>query len=152
MALHLNLFHEIERQKALNRRDPLKLSMYGLGVIAAGMAGYYVLQFAGAKSTANELARVEAEYKKLTPQAEAAVKLETELSATIKTSENLTKRIEGRFYWAEVLQTLSETVPPSVQITKLNGEVANDAVRHGTITIEGLSAGSEPRKVAEDLR
>ena len=152
MALHLNLFHEIEKQKALNRRDPLKLSMYGLGFIAACMAGYYVLKVAEFKSAANDLAKVQEEYRTLTPKAEAAQKREAELSVAIKTSESLVKRIENRFYWAGVLESLCETVPPHVQITKMNGEVTNDSVRHGTITIEGVSAGAEPRKVAEDLR
>src|SRR4051812_44860946 len=138
MALHLNLFHEIEKQKALNRRDPLKLSMYGLGLIAACMAGYYVLQVAEASSTTNELARVQDELRKLTPQAEAAQKREAELSVAIKTSESLVKRIENRFYWAGILESLCQTVPHNVQITKMNGEVTNDSVRHGTITIEEL--------------
>jgi Tfp pilus assembly protein PilN len=152
MALHLNLFHEIEKRKALDRRDPLKLSMYGIGLVALGLAGYYGVQFAKANSTSSELARVQDEYRKLTPQAEAAKKKEADLGVAIKTSEALVKRIEGRFYWASVLESLSEIVPPQVQITKLNGEMQTDAARHGVITLEGVSAGSEPRKVAEDLR
>lgn len=152
MALHLNLFHEIEKQKALQRRDPLKLSMYGIGVVAAGFAGYYALALASAGAASNELSRVEAEYNKLKPQAEKATKHKEELSGAIKTSETFVKRIESRFYWARVLQQLTELVPGEVQVTKLNGEIASDAVRHGTLTLEGVSAGAEPRKVAEDLR
>jgi Tfp pilus assembly protein PilN len=152
MALHLNLFHEIEKQKALKARDPLKLSMYGIGLVAAGLAGYYALQFASASAASSELSRVEAEYNKLKPQAEKAVKRKEELAGSIKISDTFVKRIEGRFYWASVLQNLTELVPSEVQITKLNGEIASDAARHGTLILEGISAGAEPRKVAEDLR
>src|SRR4051812_7889809 len=152
MALHLNLFHEIDKQKALQRRDPLKLSMYGIGLVAAGMAGYYFLQLASASGASSELSRVEAEYNKLKPQAEKATKRKEELGVSIKMSDAFVKRIEGRFYWATVLQHLTELVPAEVQLTKLNGEIASDAARHGTLTIEGIAAGAEPRKVAEDLR
>ena len=92
--------------------------MYGLGLIALGMAGYYGLQFAEAKSATNELARFEAEYKKLTPQAEAAVKLETELSATIKTSENLTKRIEGRCTASQVAAASAASFLPRAPLMR----------------------------------
>jgi Tfp pilus assembly protein PilN len=152
MALHLNLFHEIEKQKALQRRDPLKLSMYGIGLVAAALAGWYVLQLTAASAASSELSRAEAEYNKLKPQAEKATKRKEELSVSIKTSDTFVKRIEGRFYWAGVLQSLTELVPGEVQITKMNGEIASDAARHGTLTLEGVSAGAEPRKVAEDLR
>jgi Tfp pilus assembly protein PilN len=152
MALHLNLFHEIEKQKALKRRDPLKLSMYGIGLVGAGMAGYYFLQLASASAASSELSRVEMEYNKLKPQAEKATKRKEELGVAIKTSDTFVKRIEGRFYWATVLQHLTELVPSEVQITKMNGEIASDAARHGTLTLDGVAAGAEPRKVAEDLR
>src|SRR5436305_13382451 len=97
MALHLKLFHEIEKQKALKARDPLKLSMYGIGLVAAGLAGYYALQFASASAASSELSRVEAEYNKLKPQAEKAVKRKEELAGSIKISDTFVKRIEGRF-------------------------------------------------------
>ena len=67
-------------------------------------------------------------------------------------SQALVKRIEGRFYWASVLDSLVQIVPREIQITRLAGDVSPDKARRCTITIEGLSAGPEPRKVAEDLR
>ncbi len=152
MALHLNLFHEVEKRAALKRRDPLKLSMYGLGLVATGLAAYYGVQFIAASAASSDLARAELEYNKLKPQAEAAVKKQEQLADSIKTSETFVKRIEGRFYWAGVLEALTNSVPREVQVTKLAGEIASDSVRHGTITLEGLAAGTEPRKVAEDLR
>jgi hypothetical protein len=60
--------------------------------------------------------------------------------------------VEGRFYWATVLDQLTQIVPREIQITRLAGDLTSDKARRCTITIEGLSAGAEPRKVAEDLR
>lgn len=152
MALHLNLFHEIEKQKALNRRDPLKLSMIGLGLVAAGFAGFYLWELTVQHGLSSELDAKQAEYNKLKPQAEAAQKKEQELSGTAKLSEALVKHVEGRFYWATVLDDLTQIVPREIQVTKLTGEMSQDKARRCTITVEGLSAGAEPRKVAEDLR
>ncbi len=152
MALRLNLHHEIDKKKALNRRDPLKLSMIGMAVVAAGFAGYYVLQLGAAHGLSSELAHVRGELDRIKGKAEAAKKREEELSTAVKLSEAMVKRVEKRFYWASVLDTVTQAVPREIQITKLSGDVANDKVRRCTITLEGISAGEEPRKVAEDLR
>jgi hypothetical protein len=62
------------------------------------------------------------------------------------------KRIEGRFYWAPVLEQITALVPREVQITKLAGEIQGEAVKKCQVTVDGLSAGADPRKVAEELR
>src|SRR3954467_2598744 len=100
MALRLNLHHEIQKQKALNRRDPLKLSMFGLGAVAACFAGYYAVQLGVSHSLNSDLASVQAEYDRLKTKAATAAKREEELSSSVKLSEHLVKRVEGRFYWA----------------------------------------------------
>jgi Tfp pilus assembly protein PilN len=70
----------------------------------------------------------------------------------MEVSERLVKRIEGRFYWAPVLEQLVPLVPAEVQITKLHGDVQGDQLKKCQMTIDGVSAGSDPRKVAEELR
>ena len=152
MALRLNLYHEIERQKQAQRRDPLKLSMFALGIMAVLFAGYYVWQLGVSGSVSRDLSRKRAEFKKLEPQELAAKHREEELSKTLKTSELLVKRIEGRFYWAPLLEQLTQLVPREVQVTRLAGEAQGDEGKKCTLTIDGLSAGADPRKVAEDLR
>src|SRR4051794_23055677 len=121
MALHLNLHHEIEKQKALNRRDPLKLSIYGLIAVAACLAGYYVFELSASHSISSELSETKAELARLQPKATAAQKREEELSSSVKLSEGLVKRVEHRFYWATVLEALAQSVPSEIQITKLAG-------------------------------
>lgn len=152
MALRLNLYHEVERQKALKRRDPLKLSLYGLGAIALGMAAFYFVQVGVQASLAGDLRSEQAKYDRIKTKAEEAKKREEELTVQVKRSELLISRIEQRFYWAPVLQTITEIVPPTVQVTKVAGNVKGEALKKCTLSVEGISAGEEPRVVAEDLR
>lgn len=152
MALHLNLYHEVEKQKALNRRDPLKIAMAGLGVAAAGFAGYYALQLNTARVLGNELRQLQAEYADLKPKAEAAQKKATEIDVTMKQGEALMNRMEKRFYWAPILDSLVQLAPKEVQFTRLTGEVTGEETRRCTISLDGLAAGADPRKVAEELR
>jgi Tfp pilus assembly protein PilN len=152
MALRLNLYHEIERQKQAERRDPLKLSMLGLAVIAVLFALYYVWQLGSVGILSRELSRKKAEFAALEPKAKAAQQREEELSKTLKASELLVKRIEGRLYWAPILEQLTTLVPREAQVTRFSGEVQGDDVKKCTLTVEGVAAGADPRKVAEDLR
>lgn len=152
MALHLNLYHEVIKAKALQRRDPLKLSIYGLVAIAALCACWYLAQLMKMYSINDELSRVKAEFDTIEPVAKAAKVREEELAASATSSAELEKRMEGRFYWAPVLADLVQVVPREVQITRMGGEVTGDGVRRCVITIDGLSAGPDPRRVAEELR
>jgi len=152
MALRLNLYHEIQKQKRAKSRDPLKLSIFGLAGIALLFAGYYAWQIGRMSSLSRDLARKKAEFDSVEPQAKAAKKREDEITATLKKSELFVKRIEGRFYWAPMLGELAKVVPGQVQITKLSGDLQGDDVKRCTMTLDGVSAGADPRRVAEDLR
>jgi Tfp pilus assembly protein PilN len=152
MPLRLNLYHEVQKQEALKRRDPLKLSLYGLSAIAACMAGYYFIQLGKAHALNSELEQLKVEHAKLDPESKAAKKQEEELTAKIKVNETMERRIEERFYWAPLLEQLVGIVPREVQVTKVNGEVAADGSQKCTVTINGISAGTDPRRIAEDLR
>ena len=57
-----------------------------------------------------------------------------------------------RLAWAPMIEELVNAVPPEVQITKFSGDLQGDARKKCRLTIDGLSAGTDPRKVAEDLR
>ncbi|MEA3208848.1 MAG: hypothetical protein QOE70_1905 [Chthoniobacter sp.] len=152
MALHLNLFHEIQTTRQLQRRDPLKLSIYGLSAIAACFAGYYVFQFGRMHTINTELNRVQSQFSALEPKAKAAKKREEEINVEIKKSDLMAKRIENRFYWAPVLEQIAQSVPREVQITRLAGDLSGEGLRKCSLTVDGISAGSDPRQVAEDVR
>ncbi len=152
MPLKLNLHHEIDKQKALQRRDPLKFAGAGIVLIVVAFAAYYFYELSVSHSLSQELASVQADLAKLQPQSEAARKREEELSSTIKTSDGLVKRVEGRFYWAPVLGLLSTAVPREVQVTRLAGDVNGETLKHCSITIDGVATGKDPRATAEELR
>lgn len=152
MALRLNLYHEVLKAKALKRRDPLKLSMYALAAVVACFACYYLLELVKVHSLNSELAKVRKEFEKLEPEAKMAKKREEELHSQMKAGDLLVKRVENRFYWAPMLARIMEVVPREVQVTRFAGDLTGDGLRRCAISIDGLSAGSDPRKVAEDLR
>jgi hypothetical protein len=152
MALRINLTHEIAQAERARKRDPLKISILGLCVIAACFAAYYFLQLAKMSSIAQEYARKKAEHGALDPKAKAAKAREDELSETMRSSDTIVRRIEGRFYWAPLVEQLVTAVPRDVQITRFAGDVQGDGVKKCRLTIDGLSAGEDPRRVAEELR
>jgi hypothetical protein len=59
--------------------------------------------------------------------------------------------IDDRFLWAPFLERLSRCVAPNAQLISVEGSVL-DENKTVAVTIEGVSAGREPRAVAEDLR
>lgn len=152
MALRLNLHHEIINAARARKRDPLKLSIWGLCLIAAGFAAYYFFQLARMSVISQEYAHKKAEFDAIEPKAAEAKVREEELSETIRSGDTIVQRIEGRFYWAPMIEQLVSVVPPEVQITKFAGDVQGDARKKCRLSIDGLSAGTDPRKVAEDLR
>lgn len=130
----------------------MKFAVLGLVIVAVGLVGYYLLELNGQRTVKSELQSLEAEYAKQGPRAEKAKARETEISETLKVSKSLVDRMENRFYWAPVLASVAQVVPQEVQLTKLSGDVTSDEKRQCSLTIEGVAAGADPRKTAEDLR
>lgn len=152
MPLHLNLLHEIESQKAASRRDPLKIAIYILVAIAAMFAGMYFWEVGRFASVNSHHARLKAEFDKLDPRAREAEKRETALKETFEMSEKFLQSIEGRFYWAPVMEEVVKIVPREVQITKMTASVQGDVIKRANFNFDGIAAGEDPRSVAEDLR
>ena len=152
MPLQINLYHEVLLAKRHQQYDPLKLSLLGLIVIAIGLAGYYFVELAQKRSAVAAYEAKQKEFEHLAPLAKDAKIREDELSKQIGLAERLTKRIEGRFYWAPVFDLVAGAVPANVQITKLGADVTQDAPRTCHMLLDGLAAGVQPRAVAEELR
>lgn len=154
MALRINLYHEIHRARKEERYDPLKISFMCLGLVALGLAGLYLAKLSETSTVREEFAAHEAELAKLGPQSAKAKVDEDALKTQIQKSEALTNRIEKRFYWAPVMELVGKTIPKNVQITKLVGDVGTGdaANRRIGMSLDGVAAGAQPRKVAEDLR
>lgn len=152
MALHLNLNHEIQKQRRQRRRDPLKLGMLALLVIGAGFFFYYFVRLSAAAKVTATLAQMQAQWQTLEPQEKEAKAREEVVTLAQKTAETLIARIEGRFYWGPVLELVQQVVPPEVQLTSFEGDYSKDLKGRGIIRLQGISAGPDPRKVADDLR
>ncbi len=152
MALRLNLYHEIERDKRAKSRDPLKLGILAVLFAGAGMLSYYFWQLGVLRGVEQDYRLTRAQFEELVPKAEAAKKSEQEWANVVKAKERLLERMEERFYWAPFLAQVSRVVEGDVQITKLSGEVQAAKIRRCNIAVEGVAAGHDPRKTAEQLR
>jgi hypothetical protein len=152
MALRLNLYHEVLLAKKKEQYDPLKLSIFGIIIVAVGLVGYYFFELSKKSSATAAAATAQAEYDRLVPEAAAAKLREDALNKEIAMADALSKRIEGRFHWAPVLGHVATVVPRNVQLYKLSGEVAGQSPQRCQLTLEGSAAGTEPRKAAEELR
>ncbi len=150
MALHLNLLHEIESAKRARQRDPLKLGIYGIVFIVLCFLGFYFLRLGTTGTILNEKKTLENEWAALEPRQTAAIARAEELRAEIALSSNAISFIESRFYWAPLLEQIGHLVPPSIQISRISGDL--QSARGCTISLEGIAAGVEPRTVAEKLR
>jgi hypothetical protein len=115
-------------------------------------AAYYVWELSVEHSLTSEATRIQGEADRLKPKAEVAKKREDELSLAVTLRDALVKRIEGRFYWAPVLDTIAQTSPREVQVTHFTGDVTNDRYKRANIDLEGICAGDEPLKVADVFR
>ncbi|MEI6562253.1 MAG: hypothetical protein WCO68_09245 [Verrucomicrobiota bacterium] len=154
MALHLNLYHEIHKQAERERRDPVKLA--GLAAVMALV--FLVLWFSYRLSAVNAVERkrneLQASWKSLEPQMNAAGENETRLLAQQKSNQALFERIHERFYWAPLLETLATATPAHIQIVSLTGDAGASKENNKAIMVlvRGVAAGLQPRTAAEDYR
>lgn len=152
MSLRINLYHEIQKQQKARRRDPLKLAMFGLAFIGICFVAYYLYRLGAVHEVNSQAAVIEENWSKMEPKQKAAKTREDELTANIKLCDDLVRRIEGRFFWAPILEELLHSVPPDVQLTHLDGTLNPSIHGRALLNVGGLSSTSEPRKVAEDFR
>ncbi|MEY2525393.1 MAG: hypothetical protein QOE73_164 [Verrucomicrobiota bacterium] len=151
MALHLNLLHEEISEQRQRQRDPLKIGMMVLSGFGALLFGYYAWNVYQTLEIKSRLGAVEREWAKVEPKVTAAQKRSAELNGIISTTRVLDGMIDDRFFWAPFLQKLSRCVAPNAQLTSVDGTVL-DENKGVAVTVEGVSAGREPRAAAEDLR
>jgi Tfp pilus assembly protein PilN len=155
MALHLNLYHEIQTQNLQRKRDPFRLGMLGLLLIAIGFVGYYFYRLEAGNSINAQAARLQTDWAALEPKQKEAADREKELTGVVKIKEALMKRIEERCLWGPILDLVAQAVPQEVQITSLEAshslQVANKP-RQLSFSLSGIASGPEARKAAEDFR
>ena len=151
MALQLNLLHEEITQERQRKRDPLKLGVIALCAFGAILFVYYGWNAYQTIQIKSRLNAAQAEWQRVEPKVTAAQKRAAELHQIIDSTRVLDRLIEGRFYWAPFLATISHCVAPNVQVTSLDGSTA-EANHSVKVALEGVAAAREPRAAAEDLR
>ena len=151
MALNLNLLHEQISEQRQRQRDPLKLGMMFVGAIAALLFVNYLWNGYKTLQTKHRLNVVQSEWAKVEPKVTAAQKRAEELTKIIDTTRVLDGFIDGRFYWAPLLENISRCVAPNNQLTSLEGSLLGEK-KGVSVMVDGVAAGREPRAAAEDLR
>lgn len=149
MALHLNFYHEIQKDAQVRARDPIKLAGLAAAAVAILLLGYYFYRSMAVSRVESARRSMVSEWEKTEPKLKAAVAREKELVALQSRNATLMKRLDGRFYWAPLLQHIAEVTPEEVQLTSLSGNLAHPRV---TLVLAGLAAGQQPRLVAEQFR
>ena len=152
MALYLNLYHEIQKQKLKRQRDPFKIGIMVILMIAVGFIAYYFWRLEAVKISTHELIRVQGEWKNAEPKQKAALTRRDELDENVKARDALVHKIENRFYWAPLLASIAHVTPPEVQIASFDGGAINTGAKKITVRITGIATGAQPRTVAEKLR
>ena len=150
MALQLNLLHEQFTEERQRQRDPLKIGIMVLVGLAALLVLYYMWSAYQTLHIKARLSALEHDWAKVEPKVTAAQKRMQELNGIINTTRVLDDRIEGRFFWAPLLERIAGCVAPNTQLTGLNGSA--DPNKGVDLVIDGFAVGREPRAVAEDLR
>ena len=153
MPLHVNLYHEIQRQEMARRRDPLRLGMLAVFVIVIGFIANYIVALERAHTVGIHYSGLEAEWSGIEPRARNAKTRQDELDAQIKASDAMLKNVNSRFYWAPILGEILKTVPRTIQLTHLGAQAPTDAAATlCVLTVSGISSSTEPRKEAEAVR
>lgn len=152
MPLRLNLYHELQLQKKQEAYDPLKISILVLIVASCIMAFYYFSILRVTTAAKTELQASAEEYKKLEAEEKVAKEKEVKLSAEKLNADLLEKKMEGRFYWPQLLVDIANCTTPKIQIQKLTAESTVDTGKV-VVTVEGIVASAEPpRRSAEEFR
>jgi len=153
MPLSLNLYHEIKSRELERRRDPLKIGLMVLGAIAVLMLGFYLLRWQSAGNARTELKQLNAKWKDLDPRQAEARQREMEIKDLISTSNSAKALVDGRVFWAPILEDIVTTVPKEIELRSLSGDTLRVAGNTGLrITLIGVAAGDVARKNAEDFR
>jgi len=152
MALYINLYHEIQKQKLKRQRDPFKIGIMIILMIAVAFIAFYFWRLESVGRSKSEMLRVQGEWKSTEPNSKTASARRDELDANVKLRDAMVHQIENRFYWAPLIGAVVRVAPPEVQITSFNGSATNTGPKKVTLSITGISSGAQPRTVAEKLR
>ena len=152
MALHINLYNELQKQAQARRRDPVKLAILSGVLLVALFVFYYGYRRSVVGGLDVKVSGLKDEWAQLQPQQTNAKAREAELLGQQKANQALVARVQSRFYWAPFLERFGLAVPGNVQITSLVGDSPAPGKPTVTVLLSGIAAGQQPRSVAEQFR
>ena len=129
MSLHLNLLHEEIAEHRQRQRDPLKLGMLALSRDRRAHGPLLHVEGVSDARRQTPARSVQREWAKVEPKVTAAQKRSKELNDIISTTKVLDAIVEGRFYWAPLLQNLSRCVAPNAQLTSHRRHSSKTTIR-----------------------
>ena len=151
MALHINLYNELQQQAEARRRDPAKLAALGGVLFFMLLVAYYAYRSSEVGALQAKLGGLQGEWARIEPQNTAAHAHEAELLLLQKNNQALVDRVQGRFYWATFLDRFSAAVPANVQIISFVGDFQK-VEGPVSVVLSGIAAGAQARAVAEQFR
>lgn len=151
MGIHINLLHEQEALRTARERDPLKLAIFGLIAVALGLAAFYFYRNSQLSELRGQVAELSAQWATKEPKVAEATSRQVELAALLETFESAVAKIENRFFWGPVMEILLRSTPEEVQVMNLTGSFDPERSEF-QMTLVGISAGPEPRPVADAFR
>ena len=150
MPLHINLLHEEQSKVVERKRDPLKLGVLALILVAFCFYGYYLFRSSKANKIAARKADLQSQLAALTPKAAQAKVDATQATQARAATGLVEKLINDRFYWGPLFSEIISGTGSEIQLTGFEGIVRSP--ENINFTVIGVSAGREPRAVAERFR
>lgn len=150
MPLHINLLHEEHSKSVERKRDPLKIGVLTLLMLGFALYGYYVQQSYQAGKVSREKAELDTQLAKISPKAAQAKNDGANASLAMASTVAIEKIINERFYWGPLFSDIVGGTGPEIQLTSFDGVLREPGSL--TFTVTGISAGHEPRAVAEKFR
>ncbi len=152
LLLDINLMHEEHAAVLQRARDPLKLGMLVVLVVAVILVVFYMWVSSQSSGVGRQVAARASEEARLKPLAEAAKTEESELTKRIAALNELQRGTQKRFFVAPILEQVLRSARADIQINSL--DIKNEVHGEVNLTLDATSVGfrQEPRMVSDDFR
>jgi hypothetical protein len=122
MAIALNLLAEQQLAEDLRRRDPVRRTIVGAGLLVALVLSGSLFLLLRSWLASEELASQELRWQSLQKENKQVI---DELTLTAEIEQRLgalTSLASNRFLWASVFNALQDSIVPNIQLTRLKTE------------------------------
>ncbi len=153
MALHLNFYHEVHKKAEREARDPFKIA--GLVALVIGIMAtmWYFYRMAEVSKLEGQRRSLQSTWASVEPDLKQVEANKEAVLARQKSNKLLIERLQGRFYWAPVLERLVDSTGSNVQLLSVAGDLTEQGdVKSISLSLKGVAAGEQARTAAEAFR